>query len=120
MFCVRSTGAWNSKLVWSRPKSMTALSIETSTDQVTISTVATAVLCAIMMLKVAVPVAVVPPLPVEPPLPVPEPPLPEVEPPVPVEPPLLVEPPEAPPSPDGLEPLDLQADRESRSETSKH
>jgi hypothetical protein len=66
-------------LLWSRPKSITALSIATLTDQVTISTVATAVLGVMVTEKVADPEVPLPPVPEDaPPEPVAEPPLPPV------------------------------------------
>src|SRR5579871_528130 len=70
---------------------MTALSIETLTDQVTISTVATAVLCVTLIVKWARPVCPVPPEPVlDPPVPV-DPPWPDAEPPLPVLPPVSLD-----------------------------
>ncbi|HSY38887.1 MAG TPA: hypothetical protein VLA79_05145, partial [Polyangia bacterium] len=103
----------------SRPKSITALSIETLTDQVTISTVPTAVLGVMVTENVADPEA--PPVPeAAPPAPVVEPPVPVVEPPVAFEPPppLPFDPPAAPPVPSEL-PEDLHAAGDNATETSK-
>jgi hypothetical protein len=83
---------------------MTALSIATSTDQVTIPTVGIALLVVTSTVKLAVPVVVAPPVPVV------APPLPVVAPPMPVDPPELPPVLAAPPLPDEDDAFAPQAD----------